>query len=126
MRPNLKSFTAVIIIAFIIVSSLFAQVRQRPQIWYNPLNSKVVRPDFNQQTKPQSKPPTPTETPAQPPKQQEPPKKKEPQRQGSEADNQQDGFVLKGLDTDEVVLDVAVFDQTGKPIEQLKEADFQV
>ena len=54
MRPNLKSFIAVTITAFIIVSSLFAQVRQRPQIWYNPLNAKVVRPDVRQQTKPQS------------------------------------------------------------------------
>ncbi len=122
MRPNLKSFTVITITASIIVSSLFAQGHQRPQIWYNPLNSRVVRPALSQQTKPQPKPPTEI----QPPAKQDPPKKKEPQRQGAEADNQQEkGFVL-GIDTDEVLLDVAVFDQTGRPIETLKEADFTI
>jgi Ca-activated chloride channel homolog len=126
MRPNLKSFIVVTLAALIIVSSLFAQVKKRPQMWYNPLNSKVNQ-QVKQPTKPQAPPTqTTTPTPAQPPAQQDATKKKEPQRQGSEADNAQDGFVLKGLDTDEVLLDVAVFDQAGKPIEYLKSNDFMI
>ncbi len=121
MRPNLKSFIALFLTAFLIISSLAAPIHKRPQIWYNPLNAKVAHPVLKQEAKPQAKP----ATPAQPPAKQDPPKKKEPQRQGSEADNSQEG-IIERISTEEVVLDVAVFDQTGKPIETLKEADFQV
>ena len=121
MRPNLKSLIALILIAFLIISSFAAPIHKRPQVWYNPLHAKVARPDLKQEPRPQDKP----ATPAQPSAKQDPPKKKEPQRQGSEADNSQDG-IIERISTEEVVLDVAVFDQTGKPIETLKEADFQV
>ena len=56
---------------------------------------------------------------------QDPPKKKEPVRQGAEEEGQQPGFVEK-IDTDLVLLDVAVFDQTGKPANKLQKDDFQV
>lgn len=71
----------------------------------------------------------PKAAPAQPPAKTEaqPPKKKEPQRQGAEAEQQptEKGFVEK-IDTDLVLLDVAVIDQSGKPIMNLKKEDFQV
>ncbi len=126
MRPNLKSFIAITLTVFIIGLSFLAQAQKRPQIWYNPLNAKVIRPDVRQQAKPQTKPPTPTETPAQPPAKQDPTKKKEPQRQGAEADNQDEKGIIERISTEEVLLDVAVFDQTGRPIETLKEEDFSI
>jgi Ca-activated chloride channel family protein len=54
------------------------------------------------------------------------PKKKEPQRQGAEAENQQDTGERFKIDTEEVLLDVAVIDQTGKPILNLTKEDFTV
>lgn len=69
----------------------------------------------------------PQQKPAQPPtKQDDPQKKKEPQRRGAEEDNQPDtGEALK-IGTDLVLLDVAVIDQTGKPIMNLNKEDFTV
>jgi Ca-activated chloride channel homolog len=68
-------------------------------------------------------------TPPAPPAKSEaqPPKKKEPQRQGAEADQQpaEKGFVEK-IDTDLVLLDVAVIDQSGKPVMNLTKEEFQV
>ena len=69
----------------------------------------------------------PQQKPAQPPtKQDEQQKKKEPQRRGAEEDNQPDtGEALK-IGTDLVLLDVAVIDQSGKPIMNLNKEDFTV
>ncbi len=73
-----------------------------------------------QSSPPQQKPPQP------PAKQDDPQKKKEPQRRGAEEDNQPDtGEALK-IGTDLVLLDVAVIDQTGKPIMNLNKEDFTV
>ncbi|MBS1813135.1 MAG: VWA domain-containing protein [Acidobacteria bacterium] len=64
---------------------------------------------------------------SQPPRQDaQPPKKKEPQRQGAEADQQQEKGLVEKIDTDLVLLDVAVIDQSGKPIMNLKKEEFQV
>lgn len=72
-------------------------------------------------------PQKPAQAPAkQPPKQEDSQKKKEPQRRGAEEDNQpEQGEALK-IDTDLVLLDVAVIDQTGKPIMNLNPEDFTV
>ncbi|HEX4945303.1 MAG TPA: VWA domain-containing protein [Blastocatellia bacterium] len=85
-----------------------------------------------QTSSPQQKPAQPptqqsAQAPAKPPaKQDDPQKKKEPQRRGAEEDNQPEtGEALK-IDTDLVLLDVAVVDQTGKPIMNLNVEDFQV
>lgn len=74
-----------------------------------------------------------TKTPAQNPPAKEPqkseqdPKKKEPlQRKGAEAEEPSEKGYIERIDTDEVLLDVAVFDQIGKPFENLKEEDFTV
>ncbi len=74
-----------------------------------------------------------TKTPAQNPPAKEPQKleqdnkKKEPlQRKGAEADEPGEKGYIERIDTDEVLLDVAVFDQIGKPFENLKEEDFTV
>jgi Ca-activated chloride channel family protein len=64
--------------------------------------------------------------PAQPPKQEDPQKKKEPQRRGAEEDNQPERGETFKIDTDEVLLDVAVIDQSGKPIMNLTKDDFTV
>ena len=78
-----------------------------------------------QQKKTDPPPAAPTTSPKETQKKDDD-KKKEPQRRGAEDDQQAEkGFVEK-IDTDVVLLDVAVFDQTGKPIESLKESNFQV
>lgn len=77
----------------------------------------------------QQKTPSEPQKPAttQPPaKQDDPNKKKEPQRRGAEEDNQPETGETFRIDTDLVLLDVAVIDQTGKPIMNLTTEDFQV
>ena len=78
------------------------------------------------QEKQSQTPPKPATT--QPPakKQDDPQKKKEPQRRGAEEDNQPEQGETFKIDTDLVLLDVAVIDQTGKPIMNLNVEDFQV
>ena len=75
-----------------------------------------------QSPKPEQKPAATT----QPPKQ-DAQKKKEPQRQGAEQEQQpsEKGLVEK-IDTDLVLLDVAVIDQAGKPIMNLTKEEFTV
>ena len=64
---------------------------------------------------------------AQPPKSDaQPPKKKEPQRQGAEVEQQQEKGVVERIDTDLVLLDVAVIDQAGKSIMNLNKEEFAV
>jgi Ca-activated chloride channel homolog len=72
----------------------------------------------------------PTQTPATNPPQTkseaQPPKKKEPQRQGAEAEQPSEKGLVERIDTDLVLLDVAVIDQSGKPIMNLNKEDFSV
>jgi Ca-activated chloride channel family protein len=69
----------------------------------------------------------PQQKPAQPPaKQDDPQKKKEPQRRGAEEDNQPEQGEALRIGTDLVLLDVAVIDQTGKPVMNLNKEDFTV
>ena len=76
-----------------------------------------------QKTPPAPQKPATTQPPT---KQDDPPKKKEPQRRGAEEDNQPDDGVSVKIGTEEVLLDVAVIDQTGKAIMNLTESDFTI
>ena len=76
-----------------------------------------------QKTPPEPQKPATTQPPA---KQDDPTKKKEPQRRGAEEDNQPEPGETFKIGTEEVLLDVAVIDQSGKPIMNLTESDFTI
>lgn len=76
-----------------------------------------------QKTPPAPQKPAPTQPPT---KQDDPQKKKEPQRRGAEEDNQPEPGESFKIGTEEVLLDVAVIDQSGKPIMNLTESDFTI
>lgn len=89
------------------------------------VSSLLIAPLVPAQSSKSTQKPAPT---TQPPKQEaQPPKKKEPQRQGAEVEQQptEKGLVEK-IDTDLVLLDVAVIDQSGRPIMNLTKDEFTV
>lgn len=109
-----KSLLVVVALSFALLASVFVNAQTSPQTTV-PIQQKTATP--------QPQKPTPTQPPAKP---DDPQKKKEPQRKGAEEDNQLDPGEKLIIDTDLVLLDVAVIDQTGKPIMNLMAEDFQV
>lgn len=105
MKSNIQSIVSVMMVWALVLPGV-AGIQQKP---INPTTSKNPAPDAQNKKVPSDQQ-----------------KKKEPQRQGAEAENQPEKGETLIVDTDLVLLDVAVFDQSGKPIENLKPEDFTV